>query len=288
MTLSRLTNMDQIAIANELQEKKQLALTCQEVIESYKKQTEILAERLRDLVKKFGDKRRTAVIQKDIPKTSTARKAKELIIEDVIVVRTTQGYIKSIPIKAYRETKTNIEKVKARTDDIILLFSSLGKMYRLKVSEIKQCATTDKGTALGAILSLEPNEKILYMTNMNIDQKHPYITGVTKKGLVKKSDKTIFIGSTQNKRGMKCAGLNEGDSFIWFGETNGDYMTLITSDQMGIQFKLDEINPVGKTAKGVKGITLNEGATVIQINVGTMSKTLPVQHRAGKGSRLSF
>lgn len=288
MTLSRLTHMDQIAINKELQEKKELALVCQEVIESYKKQTEILAERLRDLVKKFGDKRRTAVIQKDIPKTSTARKAKELIIEDVIVVRTMQGYIKSIPVKAYREAKINIEKVKARTDDIILLFSSLGKMYRLKVSEIKQCAATDKGTALGAILSLESNEKILYMTNMNIDQKHPYITGVTQKGLVKKSDKTIFIGSTQNKRGMKCAGLNEGDSFIWFGETNGDYMTLITSDQMGIQFKLDEINPVGKTAKGVKGITLNEGATIIQINVGTMSKTLPVQHRAGKGSRLSF
>lgn len=287
MTLSRLTGMDQIAITNELQEKKQLALTCQEIIESYKKQTEILAERLRDLVKKFGDKRRTNVIQKDIPKTSTARKAKELIIEDVIVVRTMQGYIKSIPVKAYREARINIEKVKARTDDIILLFSSLGKMYRLKVGEIKQCAAADKGTALGAILSLEPNEKILYMTNMNIDQKHPYITGVTEKSLVKKSDKTIFIGSTQNKRGMKCAGLNEGDSFIWFGETNGDYMTLVTSDQMGIQFKLDEINPVGKTAKGVKGITLNEGATIVRVSVGAMSKTLPVQHRAGKGNRLS-
>ena len=287
MTLSRLTNMDQIAIANELQEKKQLALTCQEVIESYKKQTEILSERLRDLVKKFGDKRRTSVIQKDIPKVSMAKKAKELIIEDVIITRTMQGYLKSIPVKAYREARVNIEKVKARTDDIILLFSSLGKMYRLKVGEIKQCAAADKGTALGAILSLEPNEKILYMTNMNIDQKHPYITGVTEKGLVKKSDKTIFIGSTQNKRGMKCAGLNENDSFIWFGETNGDYMTLITSDQMGIQFKLDEINPVGKTAKGVKGIALNDGAIIVRVSVGAMSKTLPVQHRAGKGNRLS-
>ena len=286
MTLSRLTNMDQIAIANELQEKRKLALTCQEVIDSYQKQKDILSERLRDLVSKFGDKRRTSVIQKDIPKVSTARKAKELIIEDVIIVRTPQGYIKNIPIKAYRRNSAD-NIVKARTDDILLLFSSLGKMYRLKVSEIKQCAAGDKGTALGAILSLEPNEKILYMTNMNIDQKHPYITGVTEKGLVKKSDKTIFIGSTQNKRGMKCAGLNEGDAFIWFGETNGDYMTLVTSDQMGIQFKLDEINPVGKTAKGVKGIALDEGARIIQVNVGAMSKQLPVQHRAGKGTKLS-
>ena len=287
MTLSRLTHMDQIAINKELQEKKELALVCQEVIESYQKQKDILSERLRDLVKKFGDKRRTAVIQKDIPKTSTARKAKELIIEDVIVTRTMQGYLKSTPVKTYREARVNIEKVKARTDDILLLFSSLGKLYRLKVSEIKQCAAGDKGTALGAILTLDPTEKILFMTNMNIDQKHPYITGVTEQGLVKKSDKTIFIGSTQNKRGMKCAGLNEGDKFIWFGETNGDHMVLYTENHMGIQFKLDEINPVGKTAKGVKGINLGDTDKIARVTVGPESKKLPVQHRAGKGIKLS-
>lgn len=287
MTLSRLTNMDQIAIANELQEKKDLALVCQEVVESHQKQKDILSERLRDLVQKFGDKRRTAVIQKDIPKTSTARKAKEVIIEDVIIIRTSQGYLKSIPVKAYKETKANTEKVKARTDDILLLFSSFGKVYRLKVNEIKQCGIMDKGTALGAILTLDLNEKILFMTNMNIDQKHPYITGVTERGLVKKSDKTIFIGTTQNKRGLKCAGLNDRDKFVWFGETNGDYMTLYTSDHMAIQFKLDEINPVGKTAKGVKGIALNEKALISLVVVGAEDKKLPVQHRAGKGVKLS-
>ena len=287
MTLSRLTHMDQIAINKELQEKKKLALVCQEVIESYQKQKDILSEKLRDLVRKFGDKRRTAVIQKDIPKTSTAHKAKEVIIEDVIIVRTSQGYLKSIPVKAYKEIKTNTEKVKARTDDILLLFSSLGKVYRLRVNEIKQCGAIDKGTALGAILTLDQNEKILFMTNMNIDQKHPYITGVTERGLVKKSDKTIFIGTTQNKRGLKCAGLNDGDKFIWFGETNGDYMTLYTSDHMAIQFKLDEINPVGKTARGVKGIALNEKALISLVTVGTEDKKLPVQHRAGKGVKLS-
>ena len=287
MTLSRLTHMDQIAINKELQEKKELALICQEVVESYQKQKDILSERLRDLVKKFGDKRRTDVIQKDIPKTSTARKAKELVIEDVIITRTAQGYLKSTPVKSYREAKINIEKIKARTDDILLLFSSLGKLYRLKVSEIKQCAAGEKGTALGAILTLNPTEKILFMTNMNIDQKHPYITGVTERGLVKKSDKTIFIGSTQNKRGMKCAGLNEGDKFIWFGETNGDHMILYTENHIGIQFKLDEINPVGKTAKGVKGINLGDTDKIARVTVGPESKKLPVQHRAGKGIKLS-
>jgi DNA gyrase subunit A len=170
---------------------------------------------------------------------------------------------------------------------MILFFSSLGKVYRIKVSEIKQCAPKDKGIALGAILNLETGESILNMFSMNIDEKHPYITGVTKYGMVKKSDKNIYIGSTQNKRGFVGAGLKEEDRYIWFGETNGDYMILSTSDRMAIQFKLDEINPIGKTAKGVKGITLNEGAAIIQVNVGAESKKLPVQHRAGKGTKLS-
>ena len=125
----------------------------------------------------------------------------------------------------------------------------------------------DKGIALGAMLGLESGEVILNMFSMNIDEKHPYITGVTKNGLVKKSDKNIYIGSTQNKRGFVGAGLKEGDSYIWFGETNGDYMSLITNDNMIIQFDLEKINPVGKTAKGVKGIALAENDYVIEVVV---------------------
>jgi len=287
MTLSKLAHMEQIDIANELQEKKELALQCQSIIESEIKQKELLCDRLRDLAKKFGTPRRTEVIQKDIPARTSAAKVKEVIIEDVILALTDTGYVKNIPIKAYK-TMSNIRaSFKARTDDMILFFSSLGKVYRVKVSEIKQCTTKDKGIALGAILNLEAGENILNMFSMNIDEKHPYITGVTKYGMVKKSDKNIYIGSTQNKRGFIGAGLKEEDCYIWFGETNGDYMILSTSDRMTIQFKLDEINPIGKTAKGVKGIALNEGASIIQVNVGAESKKLPVQHRAGKGIKLS-
>jgi len=286
MTLSRLTGMDQIAIANELQEKKQLALTCQEVVESYKKQTEILAERLRDLVKQFGDKRRTSVTQKDIPKTASAKKVKEVVVENVVVILTSQGYLKNIPVSRYRNSNDGTI-IKARTDDMLLFYTSLGKMYRLKVNEIKQCEMRDKGSAIGAVLSLEPNEFILFMTSMNIDEKHPYITGVTQNGLIKKSDKTIFIGSTQNKRGLKCAGLNDGDKFVWFGETNGDYATLYTSDKMAIQFSMEEVRPTGKTSKGVIGIKLNENAIITEVKVGEENKKIPVQHRAGKGIQLS-
>ena len=298
MTLSRLAHMEQIDIANELQEKKELALQCQSVIESEIKQKELLCKRLRALVKKYGTKRRSEVTQKDLPIRTSSSKAKEVVIEDVVLCLTETGYIKSIPLKAYRSITGVKISYKLRTDDMILLFSSLGKVYRIKVNEIKQCGLKDKGIALGALLGLESGEVILNMFSMNIDEKHPYITGVTKNGLVKKSDKNIYIGSTQNKRGFIGAGLKEGDSYIWFGETNGDYMSLITNDNMIIQFDLEKINPVGKTAKGVKGIALAENDYVIEvvvcnpaidtIKIKRYNKTINnivVQNRGGKGKK---
>lgn len=298
MTLSRLAHMEQIDIANELQEKKELALQCQSVIESEIKQKELLCKRLRALVKKYGTKRRSEITQKDLPIRTSSSKAKEVVIEDVVLCLTETGYIKSIPLKAYRSITGVKISYKLRTDDMILLFSSLGKVYRIKVNEIKQCGLKDKGIALGALLGLESGEVILNMFSMNIDEKHPYITGVTKNGLVKKSDKNIYIGSTQNKRGFVGAGLKEGDSYIWFGETNGDYMSLITNDNMIIQFDLEKINPVGKTAKGVKGIALAENDYVIEvvvcnpaidtIKIKRYNKTINnivVQNRGGKGKK---
>lgn len=298
MTLSRLAHMEQIDIANELQEKKELALQCQSVIENEIKQKELLCKRLRALVKKYGTKRRSEVTQKDLPIRTSSSKAKEVVIEDVVLCLTETGYIKSIPLKAYRSITGVKISYKLRTDDMILLFSSLGKVYRIKVNEIKQCGLKDKGIALGALLGLESGEVILNMFSMNIDEKHPYITGVTKNGLVKKSDKNIYIGSTQNKRGFVGAGLKEGDSYIWFGETNGDYMSLITNDNMIIQFDLEKINPVGKTAKGVKGIALAENDYVIEvvvcnpaidtIKIKRYNKTINnivVQNRGGKGKK---
>lgn len=298
MTLSRLAHMEQIDIANELQEKKKLALQCQSVIENEIEQKELLCKRLQTLVKKYGTKRRSEVTQKDLPIRTSSSKAKEVVIEDVVLCLTETGYIKSIPLKAYRSITGVKISYKLRTDDMILLFSSLGKVYRIKVNEIKQCGLKDKGIALGALLGLESGEVILNMFSMNIDEKHPYITGVTKNGLVKKSDKNIYIGSTQNKRGFVGAGLKEGDSYIWFGETNGDYMSLITNDNMIIQFDLEKINPVGKTAKGVKGITLTENDYVIEvvvcnpaidtIKIKRYNKTINnivVQNRGGKGKK---
>ena len=170
---------------------------------------------------------------------------------------------------------------------MILLFSSLGKLYRLKVENIKQCSTKDKGTAIGAILNLEQNEQILYVTSMNIEEKNPFITFVSKSGKIKKSDKTIYFSSTQNLKGMKCAGLVDNDYFVKITETNGDYITITSTDNMALQFKLDTINVTGKTSSGVIAMKFNDGQEVkeVQINKQENNK-IPVRNRAGKGVKI--
>jgi len=284
MKLNRLANMERIAINNELQEKREKCLELEGILESEDKQINILKERLRELAKKFGNKRRTEIVQKDIPSTSKSKKAKEKIIEDVVVTFDEKGYVKSIPLKSYRSTKNEVKSIKARTDEIILFFSSLGKVYRVRVDNIKQCSNTDKGTAVGAILNLDNSEKILYVTSMNVDEKHPYIVFVSKNGMVKKSDKTIYFGSTQNVNGVKCAGLKENDEFIYIAESNGDYLTMYSSDNMALQIELDKINISGKTSKGCIGIKLNENQYLKDAIVKSIeNKKIPVRNRGGKG-----
>ena len=283
MKLNRLANMERIAINNELQEKKEKCLELEGILESEDKQIDILKNRLRELVKKFGDKRRTEITQKNIVK-SNSKKAKEQIIEDVIITFNQKRYIKSIPVKMYRKSSDDIFAFKARTDEMILLFSTLGKCYRLKVNEIKQCEAKDKGSAIGSILKLDNNESILYITSMNIDDKHPFITFVSKNGKIKKSDKTIYFGSVQNKNGLKCAGLVNEDYFVKITETNGDYITIFSTDNKALQFKLDAINVTGKTSSGVIAIKFNDGQSVKDVIINSIEdKKIPVRNRGGKG-----
>ena len=300
MKLGRLSKLEEQKLIDEKKEKEDLAATCKKIIESEELQIEQLILRLEDLVDKFGDKRRTEVIQKTIIKPTTTKTIKQIIPQDVIITYNSLGYLQSIPINVYRAANNDfiVNHFKTQTTDMILLFSSLGKVYRLNVSNIDECGVKDKGTAVGSLINLENGERIINIFSMNIDEKHPYIVGFTKNGLVKKSDKTIYIGETQNKRGMKAATLVDNDEFINWYECNGDYAVLVSNNDYIIQFELEKVNPVGKTARGVKGISLEEGDYVIKALVcypavdtieykryNKVIEGVKVQGRAGKGKK---
>ena len=288
MRLSKLSKLEEEKLKKEHKEKQEYAEFCLSIIESEDKRKEILSKRLNDLFLKYGDSRRTSVIDKEIIKPKKTKEGKAVVPEDVVVILDNLGYIKNVPLKNYRATKaSNRGIIKTLTTDMILLFSDQGRVFRIAAGDIKQCSMKDKGIAVSTLIKLQSNEHIMSIFSMNIDDKHPYITGVTKQGLIKKSDKTIYLGSTRNLNGLKAAGLNENDSYLGFWETNGDYICLLSSDSYVIQFALDEVKPVGKTAKGVIGIKLNDKAYVDNVSIYKEPfKAYPVQKRAGKGKKI--
>ena len=300
MKLGRLSKLEEEKLVQEKEKKEEYAAYCKDIATFAKRQKEVLIERLEKLCAEFGDDRRTDVTQKKIIKPTAKKPITQIIPQDVIVTYNKLGYLQRIPVKAYRAVKNDniVNSFKTQTTDMIVLFSSLGKVFRIGVDNIAECGMKDKGTAVGSILNLEANEKILNIFSMNIDEKHPYIVGFTKNGLVKKSDKTIYLGETQNKKGMKAAGLVDGDEYISWYECNGDYAVMVSNNSYIIQFELDKVNPVGKTARGVKGISLEDGDYVIEalvchpavdtIEFKKYNKTIKgikVQGRAGKGKK---
>lgn len=301
MKLGRLSKLEEEKLIQEKKEKEEYAADCEIVINSVEAQKNVLIERLRELDAKFGDSRRTTVEEKAIIKTAktTNGKAKVVIPEDVFVSITAAGYIKSVPVKMYKANAADINVFKCQTNDLVLLFSSLGKVYRLKVDAIKQCGSRDKGIAIGSLLNLEQGEKVINVFSMNTNEQHPYIVGFTKNGLIKKSEKAIYAGTTQNKNGLKAATLVEGDEYIGWFECNGDYAVLMSSDNYCLKFNLCEVNAVGKTARGVKSMNLNNGqyiaaALVISPQVDYIkilkynirNKDIVLQKRAGKGKKI--
>jgi DNA gyrase subunit A len=301
MKLARLANLEKVAVNNELAEKQQFAKYCQLVMGSKDKRKEILIERLSALVEKYGDDRQTEVFKKDVVKVkaNTTNVLAAATEPEDVVITFNEDYIQSIPLKAYK-AKVYRNVFKTKTNNMLLLFSNKGLVYRISVDDIKQCSQKDKGTAIGSICKLDAGEKILNVSPMEPNNRYPYITWFTRSGLVKKSECAIYYGETRNLNGMKAAGLAEDDEFIYIAQSNGDYALIGTTSGMVIKFALDDVRPVGKTAKGVKAIALGDEvyvsdaivlpkeAQTVQVN-GNSKKVsdITTQKRAGKGNKLA-
>ncbi len=281
MKLSRLANLEQTKLKDELKEKIEYTAFCESVVNSQEKQVEILIDELRALVKKFGDSRRTEVIQKDIKKITKTTEKKEKPARDVIVSLNSLGYLNVTPVELFKAQRITVKTFKCSSKDFILLFSNFGKVYRLKVENLE--TDNKKGIIPASVLKLEPKEEIQLITSMNINKEHPYISFFTKDGLVKKSDKSIYTGTTRNLQGLKAIQLNDGDQLVNIFETNGDYVRIESTNNKVLIFNMEEVRAVGKTAKGVKSMSLDAGANVQKVELVKNPDPSTIGKRAGKG-----
>lgn len=265
MALSRLANMEKLAIQQEKEDKEQqLALILTRLNNETIFNKDLTAEfiNFRD---KFSDDRRTEVTNIEV--TKEEKEVAQIIPEDVMVIVTEAGNAKRVPIKNFKIQKRNGKGIKTQDDitmatidtntiDIILVFTNMGRVYRLGVDQIPEGTQATRGTAISTMVDMLPNEKVVAITSMARNEKDKYVWFVTRNGLIKKTNISEYEGS-KRKAGIQALNLREGDSLVsvWVKE-NTDVL-LLTEKGMGIRFDGASVGTTGRNAIGVQGIKLN-------------------------------
>ena len=277
LRLQRLTGLERAKIEQEYKDILETIEWLKSVLADEGKVMNIIKEELTDVRKRFGDARRT-VITSDVSKLDV----EDLIaVEDVVITITHHGYIKRLNIDTYRSQKRGGRGVTgmgtkeldfvmhlfvATTHHNILFFTNRGRVYRLKAYEIAEASRTAKGTAIVNLLPLEQNEKVTAVIAVKEFAERRYLFLATQKGIVKKTELTDF--DTARKGGLIAIALDEDDDLIDVKMTNGEqHIILGTRDGMAIHFAEKQVRHMGRTARGVKGISLEEGDMVIGMDV---------------------
>ncbi len=281
MRLQTLAGLERKKIEDELAQMLKLIKKLKEILASEVKMKNIIKEELLEIQEKFGDERRTVVIDDAIGEF----KQEDLIPkEDVIITMTSEGYIKRILASEYKTQRrggkgvigtttkdTEILKhiLSVSTHDELFFFTDAGKVYRTKAYEIPEGSRIAKGNAIVNFLQLAPNESITKIIPINLkDTTYRYLFMVTRGGVVKKVNMQDF--SNVRKSGLVAINLKKDDRLRWVLPTTGkDDVVLVTSKGMAIRFNEKDVRSMGRAASGVRGIKLGSGDFVIGADINT-------------------
>ncbi|CAG1065713.1 DNA gyrase subunit A [uncultured bacterium] len=298
MRLQRLTALERDKIIQEYKEVLKLIAHLEEILASEKLLMGVVVDELKEVRERFGDERRTQIVDE----------AGEITLEDIIaeedmvVTISSGGYIKRNPTSLFKIQKrggkgkmgmTTKEEdfvsnlFIASTHSYILFFTDKGKAYSLKVYDIPQAGRAAKGKAIVNILNVAPDEKITAYLPVREFKEGNFITMATAQGVVKKSDLMSF--SHIRSGGLIAVNLDEGDSLIAARLTDGK-TDLFLGTRMGqsIRFHEDEVREMGRTARGVKGIKLDEADRVVSMETVEEGATILTVTEGGYGKRTEF
>lgn len=309
MKLAKLAKLEKIEIQNE---KKEIINKIEELknllLNEDKQKTEI-KNRLKAIVKKYGDERRTELAQIEVPKEE--KEIETVVPVDCVVIMTQNGDIKRIPKSNFKVQKRNGKGVKnlddallgvisTNTIDNLMLFTNKGKMYKLLVDNIPEGTNTSKGIYINNLINLESQEKVIAISSFERKNDAKYVIFITKKGQFKKTSIDEYK-SVKKTTGIIAIKLNEGDSIANVVFANEENFIVITENGMSIHFETKDIAAIGRNAAGVKSIKLDENdlvltgfpvkedtehiAIIAENGLGKKIKLdeFPVQGRAGKG-----
>jgi DNA gyrase subunit A len=293
MRLHRLTGLEQEKIRAEYVELLEQIAELLEILASDQRLLEVIREELVAVRDQYGDPRRTVIRQQKLSMSLEDMIAEE----DVVVTLSRQGYIKCQPIEEYRTqrrggrgrsaTKVKDEDVVeqmfvASTHDTVLSFSNAGKAYWCKVYELPKAGHGGRGRPMVNLLSLDEDERINAALPLRGYAEDQYLFFATEQGVVKKTALTNF--SRPRSNGIIAVDLREGDHLIGVNITNGDDDVMLFTDAGKVlRFSEKAVRSMGRTARGVKGITLKPGQKVIaQIIAGDGTILTATENGFGK------
>ena len=306
LQLYRLTQLSVDEILNELKEIREKIAEYESILASDKKLRSVIVKELEEVRAKYGDERRTQIVDE-----SAELQLEDLIADEQVAVTVShQGYLKRTPISIYRQQRrggTGRMGMKTREEDFVsqlivdsthaylLCFTNTGRVYWLKVYEIPDVGAAGKGKSIQSLLNLQPGENVRAILPVrDLEEENKYIFFATRNGTVKKTPLKDF--SNVMSRGIIAIAIDKEDDLIAAGLTDGKQTIFLgTRDGMAIRFEEEYdpernragLRPMGRNAAGNKGITLKKGDEVIGVAITASDKTRD-EERDEKAARLGL
>src|SRR5213594_928590 len=295
MRLARLTALEISKLEEELREVRKFIKECKEILASRPRRMKILKEELSELAHGFGDERRTEIVA-DQGEFSI----EDLIAEeDMVITVSHAGYIKRLPVTAYRRQRRGGRGVIsahtkeddwvehlfiASTHDYMMFFTQQGQCYWLKVHEIPQAARAARGKPVVNCVAMKPDERIASLVPVREFSEDQFLFFATKQGVVKKTRLSEF--GNPRSVGIRAINIEKGDELIDVQVTDGrNDLVLATRHGMSIRFHEQDVRDMGRTATGVWGIALDKKDQVVDLVVIRRSATLLAVTEKGMGKR---
>jgi len=279
MQLRRLVGLERQAIEDELNELLQAIKRFEEILADEKEILAIIKTELLEMKDKYGDERRSQMINHELGKFSDEELIPE---EDTVILLTTENYIKRTLVSEYRrqnrggkgkrgmttkEEDVIDQLVPASTHDYLLFFTNKGRIFRLKAYEVPAASLTAKGVAAVNLLQLQPEEKITSIIRHEKDAKDDgYLFMATTKGTIKKTPLKDYANIRTN--GLIAIKLDDGDELRWIKKTTGENDVIVsTSAGQAVRFNETGARPMGRTARGVRGVRLRPHDRVVGMDI---------------------
>ena len=301
MQLRRLTGLEREAIENELRGLLALIEKLKGILADEQEILNIIKNELIEMKEKYGDQRRSKMINHELGKFSDEELIPE---EDSVVLLTSENYIKRTLASDYRkqnrggkgkrgmttkETDVIEHMIPAGTHDWLLFFTNRGRVFRLKAYEVPAASLQAKGVAAVNLLQLQPEEKITAIIKFEKDAKDDgYLFMATVKGTIKKTPVKDYANIRTN--GLIAIKLDDGDELRWIKRSSGnDDILISTSAGQAIRFNEKDARSMGRAARGVRGVRLRPNDSVVGMDIANDDRTLLVisENGYGKATKIS-